>query len=987
MKLLLVEDEYIIAAAERFDLEALGHEVLCAGTGKAAVSLIEAEPSIELVLMDIDLGQGMDGTEAAAEILRNHDLPLIFVSSHAEKAIVEKTERITNYGYVVKNSSPTVLDASIKMAVKLFEAQRRNARINMELGAANEALRVTVESLQEANEALARSEEKFFKAFHTYPDAVMIARYEDGVIVDLNEGFTEITGYGVDEAIGRSTLSSGLGFWTDAADRDRLLGPLRELGRVEGLEGAISRKNGRKVDCMMSAEVLDVRGEKFILAIAKDVSASKERDQLLTTLFQKSVVPMLLVDPATTVFVDVNEAACSFYGYPRERMIGSDAHLVSAGPRAEVDARLRRTVRGEESHFFFNHRLASGEVREVEVFASPITFGGRNLIHSLVLDVTENRRAEARLRESEFFFRESQRAAAIGSYKMDLLDGYWTSSAVLDEIFGIGEDYERTEAGWLELVHPEDRAMMRDYFDQEVAGKGLPFNKEYRLVRKSTGETRWVLGLGRVTRDEAGRTISLTGTIQDVTGRKEDTLALELSEKALVRSQRTAHVGSWTWHVKTERLEWSDEMYRIFGLDPERSSGQLAPAMAGSVHPDDRAKVEAANRSVEVYGRPQPLEYRILRPDGSLRTVWSEAGELVRDQEGKPERLSGIVLDITSYKEKELELERAAKRFKAIMAATADGFLECAFDGKLLDANPAFCDMTGYSLEELLSMSIGDLDRTMDSEERKARLLEIIELGHIAFDTRHRRKDGSEIEVSLSIARIETDGPTLACFCRDISERNALQREKQAFDARLIGERETLLLEMRHRMTNNLSIIAGYLSLRMAALEDAEALAAIQDGVAQAQGMIALFESLYSDEFSDTVDARLYLRSLLQRIEAALGGMSGITVVVESCECALGSKEATTLGIIVNEFVTNSFKYAFKDVAEPRILVTLREAGDRFVLRYEDNGPGPLAGKSSGSGFGMRLIRSLVQQLGAVLSAGPGAAYEIEFVPEPPRKP
>lgn len=722
---------------------------------------------------------------------------------------------------------------------------------------------------------------------------------------------------------------------------------------------------------MMSAEVLEVRGEKLILAIAKDVSASKERDQLLAALFRKSAVPMLLIDPAALAIVEANDAAID---------------LINVDSREELVVQARRALLNEKNHFFFSHRLASLEVREVEVFASSINFGGRDLIHLLVLDVTEKRRAEERLLESEFFFRESQRAASIGSYKMDLIEGHWSSSAVLDEIFGIGEDFDRTLRGWLERVHPDDRAMMRDYFDEEVAGKGLPFNKEYRIVRKSTGETRWVLGLGMIARDEQGRVASLTGTIQDITRRKEASLALEMSEEALRQSQRTAHVGSWVWQVKTDRLEWSDEMYRIFGVDPSGFSSRLSQVLADSIHPEDRAKVEASNRSVALDGVPVSLEYRIVRPDGSVRTVWAEAGELIRDSDGRPMRLSGIVLDITAYKEKELELKSAAERFRAIIGATADGFAEFSLDGHLLDANPAFCSMTGYSLDELRLMRIGDIDLFIGEEERKARLGKILERGSGAFDTRHRRKDGREIEVSVSIAHIETEGPTLTCFFRDISDRNQLQRQRQAMDARSIAERETLLLEMRHRVTNNLNIIAGYLSLRMAAIEDKPALAAFQDGIAQAQGMIALFESLYSAEYSNTVDASVYLPALMRRIEAAFGGMSGIAVSVETCERELGSREATTLGIIVNELVTNSFKYAFKDVAEPRVRVSLGERAGRLVLRYEDNGPGLGPAANSGSGFVLRLIRSLVEQLHADLRIGPGAVFEIEFAPEGSRR-
>lgn len=123
--ILLVEDEALIALAEKRQLEREGYRVLWAASGRAAIELIrDAGRGADLILMDIDLGSGMDGTLAAEEILKDHEIPVIFISSHIEKDIVERTEKITSYGYVVKNSSPTVLSTSIKMAFRLFGARR-----------------------------------------------------------------------------------------------------------------------------------------------------------------------------------------------------------------------------------------------------------------------------------------------------------------------------------------------------------------------------------------------------------------------------------------------------------------------------------------------------------------------------------------------------------------------------------------------------------------------------------------------------------------------------------------------------------------------------------------------------------------------------------------------------------------------------------------------------------------------------------------------
>jgi CheY-like chemotaxis protein len=122
--ILLVEDEVLIAMMEQMILEKCGHRVIRASTGERAVAIAEASGDIDLVLMDINLGAGIDGTEAATRILGMREIPLVFLSSHTEHDVVERTEGISSYGYILKNAGETVLVASIKMAFKLFEARK-----------------------------------------------------------------------------------------------------------------------------------------------------------------------------------------------------------------------------------------------------------------------------------------------------------------------------------------------------------------------------------------------------------------------------------------------------------------------------------------------------------------------------------------------------------------------------------------------------------------------------------------------------------------------------------------------------------------------------------------------------------------------------------------------------------------------------------------------------------------------------------------------
>jgi CheY-like chemotaxis protein len=123
--ILLVEDEPVNARISSRILEKYGCNVIWADTGEKGVDTVKSGAQVNLVLMDIDLGEGMDGTDAAEEILKSHDIPIVFYSSHTEPEIVEKTEGISSYGYIVKNSGETVLIASLKMAFRLFESKQQ----------------------------------------------------------------------------------------------------------------------------------------------------------------------------------------------------------------------------------------------------------------------------------------------------------------------------------------------------------------------------------------------------------------------------------------------------------------------------------------------------------------------------------------------------------------------------------------------------------------------------------------------------------------------------------------------------------------------------------------------------------------------------------------------------------------------------------------------------------------------------------------------
>ncbi|MGB9893336.1 MAG: response regulator, partial [Candidatus Saccharicenans sp.] len=159
-KILLVEDDALIALMESELLQSGGYEVLTALSGEQALEIFRSEPGLDLVLMDIDLGPGIDGGETARRMLAEKDIPVVFISSHTEPEILAKTEAITSYGYIVKGCNDTAFFASLNMAFRLYAAHQELLRKTRELEDLAENLSQTVNKLLETQKELLAQQQK-----------------------------------------------------------------------------------------------------------------------------------------------------------------------------------------------------------------------------------------------------------------------------------------------------------------------------------------------------------------------------------------------------------------------------------------------------------------------------------------------------------------------------------------------------------------------------------------------------------------------------------------------------------------------------------------------------------------------------------------------------------------------------------------------------------------------------------------------------------
>jgi PAS domain S-box-containing protein len=259
-----------------------------------------------------------------------------------------------------------------------------------------------------------------------------------------------------------------------------------------------------------------------------------------------------------------------------------------------------------------------------------------------------------------------------------------------------------------DFVRPVDHARIRTRFEQQRAGKTLPLTTE-KLIRPDGTVLDVEIATAPYRYQSAPASLIF---IRDITGRKQIEQALRESESSLRQAQHFARMGSWTWNMQTNQLDWSDEMYVIFGVDKETFSGALPDIIAQAIHPDDRAKVEQSNLNVIRGGKPESLEYRIVWKDGSIHIIQAEAAEMVRDKTGAPTFLRGTAQEITERKQAEQALRESEQRYKMVSELASDYIYKVgvAADGKIsLDfVTDRFHTMTGRSLEDVRAVETWD---------------------------------------------------------------------------------------------------------------------------------------------------------------------------------------------------------------------------------------------------------------------------------------
>ena len=323
---------------------------------------------------------------------------------------------------------------------------------------------------------------------------------------------------------------------------------------VEVQPGRILGLDRPHVQVIVHTARIEIDGRKNVLLCLEDVTTRRQAEvargetESRYRLIVENVSEGIGMLDADARFTYVNPAAEHIFGVPSGSLLGRS--LGEFMPEAPFASYRERSALGHDgaappSVDEFAFRLASGLKRTVLASTAPRYDSLGQFIGGLGVfrDITARKQADDALRESESMLHAAQLAAGLGTYVLDLATGRWSSSRVLDTVLGLTADYDHSVAGWEALLHPDDREVMTVYFQVEVLEGRKAFDREYRIVRPSDREVRWVHGLGRLEFDAEGRPVKMRGSIQDVSPRKLSEATLKQSEERFRQAQKMDAVG------------------------------------------------------------------------------------------------------------------------------------------------------------------------------------------------------------------------------------------------------------------------------------------------------------------------------------------------------------------------------------------------------------------------------------------------------------
>ena len=482
------------------------------------------------------------------------------------------------------------------------------------------------------------------------------------------------------------------------------------------------------------------------------------------------------------------------------------------------------------------------------------------------------------------------------------------------------------------------------------------------------------------TKSESGILQAIAGTIGNFIEKQRVEENLRNSEKQyreVVESIKevifqTDEFANWVFMNSS----WTE----ITGYSREQTLGKR---FFDFIHPDDRNKFEKLYKSLidsEIWYCED--EIRILVKDGTIR--WLEIyARLILDNDGLVTGTTGSLYDITERKHAEEALRESNEKQRALIQASPLAIITVDEKGKVYSSNVAATTLFGWEEAEMAGRALPMVHR--QSKKEHTRLQEKILNGHgiSTGELKGVRKDGTQVDISVSMAPIMNASANVVAFIEIISDITEQKRsEKMIKDS--LNEKEVLLKEIHHRVKNNMAIISGLLHLKADLVESEDTRILLHESSNRIRSMAMIHEMLYQNETFASIDFGSYIKSLVETIDDFYRQeKSNVRIEIDSANIYLDINDAVPCGLILNELITNAYKHAFNGKKKGWIKVSFVRAGNEFVLTVKDNGKGlpHEMDLENANSLGMNLITGLTSQLKGKLDFknGKGATFTLRF--------
>ncbi|TVR07220.1 MAG: PAS domain S-box protein, partial [Spirochaetaceae bacterium] len=428
----------------------------------------------------------------------------------------------------------------------------------------------------------------------------------------------------------------------------------------------------------------------------------------------------------------------------------------------------------------------------------------------------------------------------------------------------------------------------------------------------------------------------------------------------------------------------------LFGTDWENMVGRHVSERDWTViHPDGTVFAPDEFPSARTLATGEPCEnvlMGVVRTDGETRWITATTRPIVDPGINRPDGVVISFADVTANETAAAALREREEFYRAVFQRNRA--VKVLFDpetGRIEDINDAACAYYGYSREQMLTMVMWDIN-TLPRDELLQKMALSKAGKQMIFRFQHRLADGSIRDVEVFSGPVPMQGRTLIhAIIQDVTER---VRAEQAV-AGLLREKDLLLRETHHRVKNNMALVQSMLSIEASNAEDGHNTDTLTDAARRIQAMASLYDKLYRSEQHHQLDLAAYLPPLVTEIMALFPEHSQVSAEINVEPMVLPAKMLSSIGIIVNELITNSMKHAFSQPrvrttnhAQDRISVEARHTANGAQLIYRDNGPGLSADfqTESETTFGFTLLNAMVSQIGGTLTTAKPPARGLEMV-------